>query len=162
MLTWRAMTPGDLAAVDAIALRLHPSYPEDREVFAERLRLHPGGCGVLAAQGDEIAGYVISHPWHLGEPPALNVVLGQLPSPATTYYIHDLALLPEARGTGAAGRIVAQLRLHARELGLPSLSLVAVNRSVPFWEKQGFAIAPGDGDVSSYGGDARLMIRGVG
>jgi GNAT superfamily N-acetyltransferase len=156
------MTAGDLDAVDAIALRLHPSYPEDREVFAERLRLHPDGCGVLAGQGDEIAGYVISHPWHLGKPPALNVVLGRLPSPATTYYIHDLALLPEARGTGAAGRIVARLRLHARELGLPALTLVAVNGSAPFWQTQGFAVAPGNGDLSSYGGDARLMICPVG
>ncbi|BAM91432.1 hypothetical protein S58_54540 [Bradyrhizobium oligotrophicum S58] len=156
------MTIDDLAAVDAIAARVHPAYPEDRTVFAERLRLHPDGCWVLATSGGEVAGYVISHPWHLGEPPALNVLVGRLPVPASTYYIHDLALLPAARGSGAAGRIVAELIRHARQLGVRSLSLVAVSASTAFWEKQGFAVArePGAGGCTgSYGDDANLMIR---
>jgi len=159
---WRAMTIDDLAAVDAIAARVHPAYPEDRAVFAERLRLHPDGCWVLATPGPGIAGYVISHPWHLGEPPALNVLLGRLPAPASTYYIHDLALLPAARGSGAAGSIMAQLVRQARQLGLPSLALVAVNGSAAFWTKQGFAAVtvPGASNcTSSYGDDANLMIR---
>jgi len=156
------MTIDDLAAVDAIAARVHPAYPEDRAVFAERLRLHPDGCWVLATPGPGIAGYVISHPWHLGEPPALNVLLGRLPAPASTYYIHDLALLPAARGSGAAGSIMAQLVRQARQLGLPSLALVAVNGSAAFWTKQGFAAVtvPGASNcTSSYGDDANLMIR---
>ena len=156
------MTIEDLSAVDAIAARVHPAYPEDRTVFAERLRLHSDGCWVLAASGAEIAGYVISHPWHLGAPVALNVLVGRLPEPASTYYIHDLALLPAARGGGAAGRIVAQLIRHARRLGLRSLSLVAVSGSTAFWVKQGFAVAlmPGAGGCTgSYGDDAKLMIR---
>lgn len=159
-LIWRAMTIDDLAAVDAIAARVHPAYPEDRMVFAERLRLHPEGCWVLAP-GAEIAGYVISHPWHLGEPPALNVLVGRLPAPASTYYIHDLALLPAARGSGAAGRIVAQLVGHARQLGLRSLSLIAVGGSTAFWMKQGFAVASATGAggcTGSYGDDAKRMI----
>ncbi|MDU3046646.1 GNAT family N-acetyltransferase, partial [Bradyrhizobium sp.] len=112
---WRAMTVDDLASVDVIAARVHPSYPEDHAVFAERLRLHATGCRVLMT-GGEIAGYVISHPWHLGEPPALNALLGGLPEAAATYYVHDLALLPDARGSGAASWIVAQLVRQARDL----------------------------------------------
>ncbi|CCD91606.1 conserved hypothetical protein [Bradyrhizobium sp. ORS 375] len=158
-LHWRAMTSSDLAAVDAIAARVHPDYPEDTSVFAERLRLHSEGCRILAAAA--VVGYVISHPWHLGPPPALNVLIGSIPEAASTYYIHDLALLPEARGSGAAVGIVTMLVAHARKLGLPSVSLVAVNGSAPFWAKQGFAVVgePADHKLMSYGADARLMRR---
>jgi predicted N-acetyltransferase YhbS len=157
---WRAMTDADLTAVDAIAARVHPAYPEDHAVFAERLRLHAAGCRVLAAADAGIIGYVISHPWHRGEPPALNVLIGSIPVPAATYYIHDLALLPEARGSRAASGIVEDLIRHAQRLGLSQLSLVAVNGSGPFWERQGFAVTP-QSDAArkllSYGEDARLM-----
>ncbi|MGJ4929261.1 GNAT family N-acetyltransferase [Bradyrhizobium sp. HKCCYLS2038] len=154
------MATDDLAGVDAVAARVHPDFPEDHAVFAERLRLHPAGCRVLSMAGDTIAGYVISHPWELGRPPALNVLIGSLPGDVSTYYIHDLALLPELRGSGAASEIVRQLVRHARELGLPSLSLVAVSGSTPFWAKQGFAVTVrlgSDGKLQSYGEDARLM-----
>ncbi|WP_257165926.1 GNAT family N-acetyltransferase [Bradyrhizobium sp. SRS-191] len=149
------MAIADLGMVDAIAARVHPDFPEDAAVFAERLRLYPDGCHVLAAA--DIAGYLISHPWR-GEPPPLNSLIGCIPPEARTYYIHDLALLPSARGSGAAGRIVQQLIEQARRLQLPSLSLVAVNGSVPFWENQGFVVAR-DHDATGYGEDARRMVR---
>ncbi|MGJ5140890.1 GNAT family N-acetyltransferase [Bradyrhizobium oligotrophicum] len=159
-MSWRAMAPGDLADVDGIAARVHPNYPEDQSVFAERLRLHPEGCRVLRGTGAGIAGYVLSHPWYLGRPPSLNLLIGSIPPAASTYYIHDLALLPEARGSGSATVIVEELIRHARALGLTSLSLIAVNGSTPFWERQGFAVdetAAAD-PTGSYGSDANLMI----
>ena len=73
-----------------------------------------------------------------------------------------LTLLPDARGSGAASWIVAQLVRHARDLNLPSLSLVAVNGSTPFWTKQGFAAMAAencDSKLASYGADAHLMRR---
>ncbi len=48
---WRAMTPGDLPAVLAIADVVHPDYPEDAAIFAERLALYPAGCRVLERDG---------------------------------------------------------------------------------------------------------------
>ncbi|MGC2777121.1 MAG: GNAT family N-acetyltransferase [Bradyrhizobium sp.] len=163
------MTTGDLAAVDAVAAEVHPFYPEDASIPAERLELYPDGCRVLDAahrddMGDAIGGYVVSHPWHLGKPPALNVLIGRLPARASTYYIHDLALLPEARGTGAAGTIVRQLLRHAAESGLGTVSLIAVNDSVRFWRRYGFDIVdlpemrP---TLSSYDKRARLMMCDV-
>ncbi|WP_456717140.1 GNAT family N-acetyltransferase [Bradyrhizobium sp. USDA 4353] len=151
------MAIGDLAAVDAIAARVHPDFPEDAAVFAERLRLDPDGCHVLVTAANCV-GYLISHPWHLGEPPSLNSLIKRIPPEPSTYYIHDLALLPSARGSGAAARIVEQLSEQARRLQLPSLSLVAVNGSVPFWERQGFVVAQ-DQDATGYGDDARRMVR---
>lgn len=152
------MAADDLTQVDAVAAVAHPDYPEDSAVFAERLALHPPGCRVLGH--GEITGYVVSHPWHLGAPPRLNSMLGIIPLSAATYYLHDLALLPSARGRGAAPMVVALLAAHAHDLGFPTMSLVAVNGSIPFWERLGFApAATQPAALASYDGDARLMVR---
>jgi GNAT superfamily N-acetyltransferase len=157
---WRAMTEGDLPHVGEVAALVHPAYPEDAAVFAERLALCPDGCHVLVSRG-ALAGYVISHPWR-DDPPALNTMLGALPAQVSTYYIHDIALLPEMRGTKAAQEIVTRLIGHARAAGLPAVSLIAVNDSQAFWQRMGFARVD-DGmlgaKLKSYGGDACFMIR---
>jgi GNAT superfamily N-acetyltransferase len=157
------MTAGDLAAVEAIAAEVHPAYPESGAVPAERLRLFPAGCFVLYG-GVAIEGYVVSHPWAALDPPKLDTLLGRLPSPAGTYYVHDLALLPSARGQGLADAIVKQLLVIAKNAGLPSTSLVAVNRSTAFWARHGF-VAVADPAIEaalrSYDGDAAYMVRGL-
>ena len=87
------MSGVDLPAVLAIADEVHPAFPEDAEVFVERLRLYAAGCLVFST-GEGIAGYTVSHPWRAMDPPALNSRLGELPDHPETYYIHDIALLP--------------------------------------------------------------------
>jgi hypothetical protein len=155
------MTATDLPAVTALAALIHPGYPEDAAVFAERLRLYPPGCRVLERNG-ALKAYVISHPWLDRMPPALNALLGELPARPTTYYLHDLALLPEVRRSGAAAQAVAVLAGQAQAEQLPSLSLIAVNGSAGFWERQGFEAIP-DGSLReklrSYGEDAQFMMR---
>ena len=94
-----------------------------------------------------------------------NARWGAIPSPATTYYIHDVALLPAARGKGYAAQITDRLIARAREAGFDNLSLVTVNKSQVFWEKAGFrVIAVPDlrPKLASYGPDAALMVRDVG
>jgi hypothetical protein len=59
------MTLIDLPAVMATAAQVHPGYPEDEAVFAERLALAPQGCLCLERERP-LAGYVVSHPWLLG------------------------------------------------------------------------------------------------
>jgi ribosomal protein S18 acetylase RimI-like enzyme len=160
---WRPMTPRDLGPVQRVADRVHVEHPEDPEVFAERLCLYRQGCHVLD-EGGAILGYAIAHPWRLAEPPALNARLHALPVAATTYYVHDVALLPEGRGHGHAAEAARLLAAHARAQGFASMTLVAVNRSQPFWEKQGFreqAIPGLETKLLSYGSDAVLMMRGL-
>jgi len=158
------MTLRDLPAVHAVAHQVHPSYFERLEVFAERLLLHPAGCHVLVQDGDgvinDVIGYVLSHPWIFGDPPALNSLLSALPDHPDTLYLHDLALLPAARGTGAGAMVVAQLREHAKSCGWSRMSLVAVNESLPFWRRQGFEVVavPGLGKrLASYDPTACFM-----
>lgn len=159
---WRAMTTSDLASVNGIAAVVHPGYPEDAAIFSERLALYPAGCHVLVAGGGAPGGYIVSHPWRDREPPPLNTRLDVLPAKPSTYYIHDIALLPEMRGTKAAQEIVTLLIGHARAAGLPAVSLIAVNDSQAFWQRMGFARVD-DGmlgaKLKSYGGDACFMIR---
>ena len=135
------MTISDLSAVMAIAARVHPDFFEGKTVFAERLRLFPAGARIFETSG-RVAGYLFSHPWRSLDIPALNCLLGALPEEAATYYIHDLALWPSARGTGAAGSVIADLLESASRQGLRSASLVAVNGSQGFWAKYGFVVDP--------------------
>lgn len=132
------MTVADLPATCALSATIHQAYPEDDAVFAERLRLYPDGCHVYAAAG-KITAYVVSHPWRALDAPPLNSLLGKIPAAPSSYYIHDLALAPQTRGTGAATSIVRTLADHAIAKGLPVMSLVAVNGSAGFWQRQGFA-----------------------
>jgi GNAT superfamily N-acetyltransferase len=164
MMRWRPMASSDLGAVHALADAIHRDHPEDPAVLAERQRLFPDGCQVLDRDG-AMVGYVISHPWKFGQPPALNTLLEGLPVPPTTYYLHDLAIAPAARGTGSAGPAVERLSRLAEDMGFANLSLVAVNASRKFWEKFGFGPIdlPGMASkLSSYGDDAVFMARELG
>lgn len=159
--SWRSMAAADLPAVMAAAAEVHPDYPEGEAVFAERLALHPAGCLVLAGE-DGLGGYVLSHPWRLGQVPALDSLLGALPGDADAYYIHDLALLPGARGGGAASACVGRLAAHASAAGFARMALVAVGNSAGFWRRQGFREAHDEAlarKLASYDDAARYMIR---
>ncbi|OYU88324.1 MAG: GNAT family N-acetyltransferase [Bradyrhizobiaceae bacterium PARB1] len=160
IVAWRAMTAADLPAVKTLADIIHPAFPESAAVFANRLALHPAGCEILDGHGGP-KGYVLSHPWHDCSPPPLDAVLEPVTSPST-YYIHDLALLPETRGSGAGAAIVGILAARARTLQLPNMTLVAVNNSVHFWQRQGFTVTHDpalEAKLASYGDQAHFMTR---
>jgi N-acetylglutamate synthase-like GNAT family acetyltransferase len=58
--------------------------------------------------------------------------------------------------------VVTALAEQARTERLPSLTLIAVNGSAGFWQRQGFEAVP-DGSLReklrSYGEDAQFMMR---
>ncbi len=159
---WRAMTDRDLDGVVAVARVAFPDHFEDRACFAERLALYPAGCRVLAEGDNRVLGYGIAYPWMEGSMPPLGALIGALPDAAELIYLHDLALLPDTRGTGAASEYVAWLVDHARVAGWPRIALVAVNDAAPFWGRQGFAAVDSPNlraTLASYGDDARYMVR---
>lgn len=161
---WRGMTGFDLPGVVQVASVVHPGYYEAPDVLAERHALYHHGTYVLEV-GERIAGYVLSHPWCYGTAPALNSRIGALPENADTYYIHDIALLPLARKVGAASQIVEGLIKHAIASGFPTISLIAVNGSLRFWSRFGFAVEEIEGltqKLLSYDADARYMVRRFG
>jgi GNAT superfamily N-acetyltransferase len=134
---WRAMRADDLPAVMDLAAHIHPDYPEGGAVFAERLALCPAGCLVLpAAEG--LQGYVLSHPWRAEAPPALDSALGALPARPDCWYLHDIALLPRARGRGAAAAALALIGRRAAQAGLPRIVLIATDGARAYWHRAGF------------------------
>jgi predicted N-acetyltransferase YhbS len=161
---WRAMCREDLDAIMIIAARVHPQFPEEREIFVEKLRLHPDGALVLE-RGLAVAGYCFAHPWHSDQVAPLNTLLGALPASADALYLHDLALLPETQGAGAGAAAIAILLARAASLHLDRLCLVAVNGSLPYWSRHGFVATDAPelrAKLASYGADARFMVRAAG
>ena len=161
---WRPATPQDLDAVMAIQGVVHALLPERREVMAEKLRLCPEGCRILAL-GGEVIGYGLSHPWRLGAVPALDAPLGAIPADADCFHLHDVALLPGARGEGAGRAFVNHVRAEARRRGIAALALVSVHGTVPLWGRLGFAMRDLPGlaaKLGPYGADARYMVSDLG
>ncbi|ABE48794.1 GCN5-related N-acetyltransferase [Methylobacillus flagellatus KT] len=155
------MQASDLPAVMHIATQVHPGYPEEFAVFFERHRLYPQGCWIWEQAG-AICGYLLSHPWYLDAPPELNCMLQTLPSQATTYYLHDIALMPVARGFKATDSILARLCAQATHEQLDTLSLIAVNQSAAFWQRHHFQttnhLVPA-AKLQSYDHSACYMVR---
>lgn len=159
---WRAMAESDLDGVVAVARIAFPDHFEDRDCFAERLALYPDGCRVIAGEDDHVLGYGIAYPWVGDAMPPLNARIGALPDAAELIYLHDLALSPAARGSGAASGYVDWLVDHARAGGWPRIALVAVNDAASFWERQGFVAIDSQAlraKLASYGSDAHYMVR---
>ncbi len=157
---WRPMHAGDLPDVERISAIVHPRYPEREAVPVERLRLFPAGC-LIAPRGGTTIGYAITHPGIIGRPPALDTLLGALPDGADCLYIHDVALLPDARGLRLGAAAAAILASVAKDHGFRYVALTAVNNSTDFWSRQGFAVAPVEKSLASYGDDAIYMTRAV-
>ena len=159
------MTEADLDRVAAIAVLGFPDHFEGRPMFANRLALAAEGCFVLAEDDGEPMGYAISYPWRIDSAPPLNTLIDAIPGDADVFYLHDLALHPEARGTGATKAIVERLADQARSRGWPAMALVAVNDAAGFWAKHGFEVretAAVADKLAGYGSDARYMVRPLG
>ncbi len=157
--TWRAATPKEWSAISAIAGEVHSLLPERPEVFEEKFRLFERGCLVLM-QRERVVGYGIFHPWKLDDAPRLDALLNELPREPQCIFIHDVALLAQARGLAAAGQFVRIASTIALERELRALALVSVYGTHPLWAKYGFvireapALAP---TLIRYGADARYM-----
>ena len=157
---WRPARAADLPAIARIAAQIHPALPERAEIFAEKLALFPEGCFVLMRRGAPV-GYGVSHPWRGHGIPPLDTFLTALPSAAECLFLHDVAILPEARGHGA-GRFVEIVAAVAHARKLAALALVAVYGTQPLWSRLGFAVVPDPAlapKLEPYGEGAAYMVR---
>lgn len=162
---WRGADASDLDGMLAVQARVHTLVQERREVFADKLSLFPEGCLVLADADGRCQGYGLTHPWLLGEAPPLDALLDGVPEGADCLFIHDVALLPEARGQGAARAYVDHVARAARRRARPALALVSVYGTVPVWTRCGFTVTDAPGlaaTLAGYGPTARYMTSDLG
>ena len=162
-LQWRQATSADTADIARLS-RVHLGlYAEGEEVFAERIRLAPEGCLVLA-RDDRIAGYFFSHPWVRMKPPALHEMLGQIPPDADCWYVHDVAVDRDARGGGVVADACTRVLHTAAAKGFRTAMLVAVSGAGGYWGRLGFVDATTDAlrlKLKDYGDDAVYMERAL-
>ena len=160
---WQPFTADALAAAEAIAAVIHPGLPERTEVFAEKIALAPATARVAAVDG-RVVGYAIAHPWRLGVIPKLDRFLERLPDAPDCIFVHDVALLPEARGHNLAAAFIDHLRAEARAAGIGALACVSVYGTTVLWARLGFVIdaRPDLGaSLAGYGETARYMVAPV-
>ena len=159
----RPMTPTDLPGVLAVQQRCYaPAFHEPPAAFASKLSGAPGTCWVAASAEEGIQAYLVSLPVDVHSLPALHAAQWHAPDQAHWLYLHDLAVAPLAQGRSLAPRLVAQAQRCARAMGLRQMVLVAVQGSVGFWQRQGFAAqtlpaGTPKGKLDSFGPQAQFM-----
>ena len=147
----RALYVADLPAVLTIQCAAYGAeYRESAAVLGRKLELAPGGSW-LAEVGGAAVGYVFAHPWGGVAAPPLHVPLDALPVRAERGFIHDLAVLPGARGLGVAAMLFSRVREWSGAASHRDIRLVALVDAVPFWKRHGFSalsarLPPGYGD----------------
>ncbi|MBG7618483.1 GNAT family N-acetyltransferase [Herbaspirillum sp. AP02] len=165
---WRPMKAADLPQVMDIAAQVHVGYYEAPEVFAERLSLFPQGCRIAwlrdLSGAAVVLGYAFMHPTRRGHPPALNQLLHVIDEQADCLHLHDVALLPQARGSGLGLALIQEIYHLGRATALPCATLVAVHESGGYWHNAGFEddleVPPQGLDaLAGYGDGARYMSK---
>jgi hypothetical protein len=137
-LQWRAMTANDIAEVQRISDLIHPDYPERDDVVAEKLMLSPSTHFMAVDGGGVVRGYAVAYPWIANDMPQLDVFIRKLPDEATVLYIHDVALLPTARGGPLVPDLLKRLSKVAQAKGLKGFTLTAMYGSEAAWFQHGF------------------------
>lgn len=158
---WRAALIEDAETISAIEHRVHTVAHESIAVFREKIALFGAGCRILV-KGERAVGYGLAHPWRSDDVPSLDCLLGAIPSDAVCLFLHDVAILPEARAAGASRAFVDHAIWIAAQEQLPCLALVSVDGTEGLWRRRGFVPSPSaatSAQLGPYGGGAVYMVR---
>jgi GNAT superfamily N-acetyltransferase len=157
---WLPLSPSDFDAVDRIAQAIHVDIYERTEVLFDKASFFPQGCRKLVRDG-AILGYAIAHPWFINEIPEIDQFLPKRDEAPDCLFLHDVAVLPAARGSNAAAALLALLRPLARARNLRFLACVSVYGTDRLWSRFGFTAisrAGIDAKLASYGPTAKYMV----
>lgn len=133
----RNLNNEDILDVMSLQKRVYTNdLQEDITVFIEILNVFPEGVfGVF--DGDNLAGYLFSHPYLLNQVKPLNSKL-YLTGEENCLYLHDMAISPDYQGKGLTKQLFERFLLTAEKNGFEIQCLVAVQNSAEFWGKFGF------------------------
>ncbi len=94
---------------------------------------------------------------------AWNAATCHLPGSPDCLYLHDLAVLPGARRTGAGRALVGEFMNRLRASSTGRACLIAVQNSMSYWARHGFRPVPLSGALkarlSTYGDQVVYMER---
>lgn len=161
----RPLTERDLPALTAIQNAVFdPLYRETQAVLGSRLEIAPTCCWG-AFQDRELLAYILSHPWPAASPPPIGRAL-TAPPEGDNWFIHDLAIAPQARGLRLGHALVRAAADAALQIGLVRGDLIAVQGASSFWAKLGYAPSsslsePLKAKVAGYGPDAQYMTAEI-
>ena len=164
-LTIRAMRICDVAAILRIQRACYvPHMNESQPVIEHRLSASPETAWVAERAGEVVA-YLAAYPSLLGKVTSLGGHFN-VPLTADCLYLHDLAVSPAVRRSGAGPMLLRRAWQAADSIGLMQSALVSVQDSRLFWEKHGYRVAedlaPGQRDkLASYGAPCWYMTRGT-
>jgi GNAT superfamily N-acetyltransferase len=112
---------GELARLRLEIFREYPYlYDGEPEHELKYLRIYaeaPGGCAIVAVDGDGVVGAVTGVPF-CHEIAEFTVPFAASTFPvAETYYVGELLFFPAYRGQGLGSRLFAMIEEHVRSLG---------------------------------------------
>jgi len=136
--------------------------PESEDSMKAKLNASPSTCYV-ACHRESVIGYLISSPGIFKNPPELNALTFNLPQNPDSLYLHDLAVAPHARMSGAGKALVEKFIAKTGELNFSHASLIAVQDSKSYWQRYGFqSVRPSSAlrnKLLSYGDKVEYMER---
>jgi len=135
--TIRKMSADDLAAVMRIqedAYARH--FLESPDIIAQRFNLSPDTAWV-AERNLEVCAYLVGYWSQVGKVNPLHAPFSVVEN-ADCLYLHDLALLASAQGSGLAKKLIEIATEYAIQSSVKSLALLSVQNSKAFWQKFGF------------------------
>lgn len=142
-------------------------FLESAQAFEAKLRFaEPYRSSWIATQSETALAYVVALPVCLRTLPALDAPALTPSAGAELLYLHDLAVAPAGRSLGLGRRLAERVEQCARDLGLARIGLIAVQDSLAYWRRQGFAELPSlpavlQAKLASFGPHARWMERQV-
>jgi ribosomal protein S18 acetylase RimI-like enzyme len=136
-------------------------FIEDQQAFAAKIMASPQTSWLVTLQ-QQAVGYLVSLPVRFDTMPTLNAPSFQVVADADALYLHDLAIHPEHRASGAGKQLIQHFKQYAARVGFQHLILIAVQDSATYWQRYGFQPVQQLPDflaqkVSSFGDDAVLM-----
>lgn len=133
----RSIQENDWQAILTIQQKAYTQIePESESVLRNKFVLSPSSC-MVAVDNEQVIGCCLAYPWQAGTVPPLHEEIVNSPD-SDNLFIHDMAVFPTCRGKGVASFLCRSLLEVANKSGFATMSLVAVQNAMPFWNKFGF------------------------
>ena len=135
----RKMNIADLPAIDEIQLAAFgEGFIEPMSKFEQIFNQYDKAAYVAMLNG-EIIGYMLAYP-SKSEQSDYDTRKCQVRGDEPCLYIHDMCLHPKVHGKGIAKQLLLTMSDLAVDEGFEQMIGIAVQDSIPFWQKTGFTM----------------------